>query len=242
MRLPRGPTISGCPPGHALRPGTSGGLFRKTKPNLLGKALLVGQRAALSRSSCPDHGTGAFLLPAPNPRLREALPCPSGVGQGLYQPRGCLPLWGRGCGTAADDRPSGAERELLQRAGSQRAHHVPPRPRAVGNPPGWQPGAWGNGLSSGPGLPVLCPGVLCPGAGDLLEIPRPHPGKPPPPPPPAPQGKAPQGFERGIPCFLLPAVIRAEGTGRPLGGHSLDGQPLPGREGGRNGPQTPPPH
>lgn len=48
-------------------------------------------------------------------------------------------------------------------------------PRATS--PGHIPGCTVTRPSLSPGFPVLCPVILCPGAGGILEIPQPHPGE-----------------------------------------------------------------
>lgn len=67
--------------------------------------------------------------------------------------------------------------------------------------------------SSVPGLPVLCPGVWCPGGGGLLEIPQPHPGECP---------ALPPSHSRVVPEPIKSPLHGRETT---LGGHPL-------REGG----------
>lgn len=80
--------------------------------------------------------------------------------------------------------------------------------------------------SSVPGLPVLCPGVWCPGGGGLLEIPQPHPGECP---------ALPPSHSRVVPEPIKSPLHGRETT---LGGHPLReggwaslglGQELPGK-------------
>lgn len=109
----------------------------------------------------------------------------------------------------SQSQPWGPPEKGLARPGSQRAR----RPRsACGR--GSRQAAAGPGLRVPPplplpGLPELCPGVLRPRTGGLLEGPQPHSGK---------RGPATQGR----PCSLSPAAPRG---GRrvwgPCWGHSL---------------------
>lgn len=98
--------------------------------------------------------------------------------------------------------------------------------------------AWGAGLGApdpraplSPGLPVLRPGLLCPGAGRLLEAPQPHPGECPPPA---------RAEAMAAPSPSLGEMGRRVGTNEgPFSAWGSGGATAPRRRAGRYRPQTP---
>lgn len=257
---PWGPGVSSwarsrCTP--ALNPG---GMFQRRKakrgPSSKGPPCSGGP-AAPEPPLLPRLKRGSFLLRDPNLRLGKALPGPSGVsalpgssrrGQGSPSSQvlpACVPGAGAvalpsGPLTGAKTSNRGLPRRAKRRDGDQCAHR--PRPPA---------GARTHGPSSAPGLPVLRPGVLHPGAGGLLEMPQPHAGEHPGPPPSRRRGSL-RDEKVGS---VLPLTCRS-----PLWGHSLpggevgtqrpEGRSSPGlgtadpqrRRGSRYRPWTPPSH
>lgn len=211
---------------------------------------------------------GSFLLRDRNLRLGKALPGPSGVsalpgssrrGQGSPSSQvlpACVP---GAVAVALPSRPlTGAKtsnRGSPEKGQKKGWRPVCPPPKASrlgsGEPPGRHHGARAHGPSSSPGLPVLRPGVLRPGAGGLLEMPQPHAGERPGPPPSGRRGSL-RDEKVGS---VLPLTCRS-----PLWGHSLpggevgtqrpEGRSSPGlgtadpqrRRGSRYRPRTPPSH
>lgn len=164
-------------------------------------------RLPRSHSSCPDRLKGGASSPRSESQAQGRLcqafwgQCPS-----QKQPQRTEPPCSTECGTALD-RPSGAETssrgripEKSQKKGWDPVHPTPkvsPLPkvfilgsgelgscRTPSDPPspeGARQAMHGRMESDPsllcPGLPVLCSGVLCPGAGGLLELLQAHPGE-----------------------------------------------------------------